>query len=142
MGSIVSAQGELMAKNQEKMVQNQKEMMLKQRQMQLAQQFAMGKDRFMYYQVFYYLCCFGLFAKALKEKNPTSLFPLVPLSFVFAYQYDMYYLNKMERVRKEAERLIREEPDLFFPAVNNGIVTEEEYKKIFNIQEKNGKKIN
>jgi hypothetical protein len=59
--------------------------------------------------------------------------PFFPLSFVLVYQYDMYYSNKLERIRHEAERLIREEPELFFPPNNNGMLSTKEYIKTMNV---------
>ena len=34
----------------------------------------------------------------MKSKHPAVLAPLIPLSFVLAYQYDMSKGNKMERI--------------------------------------------
>jgi hypothetical protein len=118
----------MMQKNTETMIKKQSELMLKQRQLMLAHQFAMGKDRFMFYKYFYYTASLGLLANAFKTKNPHVLGPLVPLSFVFAYQWDFYHGNKLLRVRKEAENLLDNHPELFYPAFNSGMINERDYK--------------
>jgi hypothetical protein len=42
--------------------------------------------------------------------------------------------NKMYRIRAETERLLREEPELFYLPKGSEIYTEEEYKKALNIK--------
>jgi hypothetical protein len=49
---------------------------------------------------------------ALRRKNPALLGPLLPLSFVFAYQWDLAYGTKMVRIRKEAEKILASEQHL------------------------------
>jgi hypothetical protein len=119
---------EMMRKNTDIMMKRQAELMMKQRQLMMAHQFAMGKDRFMFYKYFYYTCVFGLSMNALKMRNPHVLGPLVPLTFAFAYQWDFYVGNKLKRIRKDAEHLLETQPELFYPAMNNAIISEEEYK--------------
>jgi hypothetical protein len=43
----------------------------------------------------------------------------------------MFYGDKMSRVRKEAERMIKEEPERFFLPEGNLLMTHEEYIKLF-----------
>jgi hypothetical protein len=63
-------------------------------------------------------------------QDPSKAIFVVPLTFAFAYQYDMYYHNKMQRVRMEADRLILEEPHLFELPEHSGLYpTSEEYHK-------------
>ncbi len=104
--------------------------MLKQIQLMLAHQFAIGKDRFEFYKYFYGFSLCGLLARAFNSRNSYILAPLVLLSFVFAYQWDIYCGNKMNRVRKDAEEMIKNNPELFYPAYNNMILSEEEYKEV------------
>jgi hypothetical protein len=120
---------EMMKRNTEVMMKKQSELMMKQRQLMMAHQFAMGKDRFMFYKYFYYTACFGLLANAFKTKNHTVMGPLVPLTFAYAYQWDFYNGNKLNRVRLDAEKLLETNPELFYPAMNNGIISEIEYKE-------------
>jgi hypothetical protein len=130
LGNPAEKMQESMRKTQEEMMTKQRDMMLKQRQLQLAHQFSLGKDRFLFYSAFLGLASIGCILGFKKSKNPSALAPLLPFSFAWIYQYDMYYGNKMQRVKKEAERMIREEPELFLPARNNLLITEEEYKRI------------
>ena len=44
------------------------------------------------------------------------------------------FSNKLYRVRHEAERLINEEPELFFPPSGNEIYTEQQYREALNIK--------
>ena len=73
----------------------QKELMLKQRQVQLATQIALGRERFWYFQNFYYVAGTLFIIGAIATKNPKLAFPLVPLSFMYAFQYDMLYGNML-----------------------------------------------
>ena len=70
---------------------------------------------------------------AYKTKNPRAAIPLVPISFVIAFQYDMLYGNMNIRVQREAARLIKEEPERFFLPEGNGFVTHKEYKEFVGI---------
>jgi hypothetical protein len=119
----------IMQRNTEVMMKKQSELMMKQRQLMIVHQFAMGKDRFMFYKYFFYTACFGITGNALKMRNPHLLAPLVPLGFVFAYQWDFYHGNKLNRVRHDAEQLLEIHPELFYPAMNSGILSETEYKE-------------
>jgi hypothetical protein len=76
---------------------------------------------------------------ASKTKNPKILAPLLPLGFVYAFQYDMVYGNMMERAMATADTLIVEHPMKFAMPPHGGIVDPEEYMNILNI--KDGKKM-
>jgi hypothetical protein len=77
-----------------------------------------------------------LIAYSFKQKSPRFAALSVPLLFVWGYQYDLYYGNMMFRVQKEAERVIREEPERFFMPEGNLIMTQKEYLDTLNIKEK------
>lgn len=47
-----------------------------------------------------------------KRRNPNFLFPVIPLTFVFAYYADQAYGNKTDRIRQEAELIMQFEPEL------------------------------
>ena len=125
-----------MKNNSEKMFSFQKEIAFKQRQLQMASQFAIGKDRFMFFQYFFAVFVPFLLIAKHKTGNKAFIGPIIPLSFLYAYQWDMYYGNKMKRIREESGRLIKEEPEKFYPAENNKIWTLEEYKKIISQENK------
>jgi hypothetical protein len=48
----------------------------------------------------------------------------------------MFYGDKMYRVRKDAEKLIADNPDRFFLPENSLIMSDEDYKKALKISEK------
>ena len=60
---------------------------------------------------------------AVVTKNPKLLFPLVPMGCAWSFQYDMFYGNLQIRALKEAERMLREEPERFFLPANSGIIS-------------------
>ncbi len=129
-----------MKKNMEAQMQFQKELILRQRQAQLATQIALGRERFWYYQVFAILAAIGLTGAAIKKKDIRVIFPLVPISLAYAFQYDMLYGNMLERAQLEADKLIIENPLKFALPAHSGIVSVEDYNKIMNI--KDGKRVN
>ena len=45
----------------------------------------------------------------------------------------MFYGNLMVRARKEAERMIREEPERFYLPEGSGIIEQKEYNKVLGI---------
>ena len=102
--------------------------------MQLASQIAMGRERFWYYQVFYFTALFGLTIGAIRNKNPMTIGPLVPLTCAYFYQRDMLYGDMMERVQKEVDVLVVEEPMKFVLPRHSGIVEREEYLRIMGIE--------
>ena len=67
------------------------------------------------------------------KKNPAGLVPLLPLSFVSAYQYDFCYGNKLDRVVEEAGRILEEERTAlrFAPPANNLLISQTEYAAVF-----------
>ena len=81
----------------------------------------------------------GLVAATIKKKDVRTLFPLVPLSFAYAFQYDMFYGSMMERAQIEADSLIVNDPLKIALPVHSGIVSREEYNQIMRI--KDGKKV-
>ena len=114
-------------------------MILKQRQTQMAFQIAMGRERFKYYQMFYFTLTPLMLIGAIVKKNPQFLAPIIPLSYAFAYQYDMLYKDMFERARIQADKLILEYPKMFYLPEHSGIVSLQDYEKILGL--KNGKKV-
>ena len=45
-------------------------------------------------------------------RKPAALAPLLPLSFIVAYQGDLAYGSKMNRIKSEAENILMFEKDL------------------------------
>lgn len=132
MGSFISnSMSDSMKKNTDDMIIKQKEMQLQMREMQLATQFALGKDRFYFFTAFYITVITGGIIRFIKIGSPTLLFPVVPLTFAWAYQFDMYYLNKMDRIRKEAGNILKNKYEMFAPPDNNKLISSEDYLKKF-----------
>lgn len=129
-----------MKKNMEAQMQFQKELILKQRQAQLAMQIALGRERLWYFQSFLALAALGLTALAFKKRDVRAIFPLVPMTFAYAFQYDMLYGDMMERAQRCADELIIESPLKFALPAHSGIVSPEEYNQILGI--KDGKHAN
>lgn len=93
------------------------------RERMIATQIAFARDMFQYYGTFYAIACVGLGGAAVARRTPFPAFPLVPLGFVVAYQYDMAYGDKMERVVAEADDILRNESHLL--AMPGGALTME-----------------
>lgn len=81
---------------------------MKQRQMQLATQQALGRERLKYYTGFVILVLMGSFSRSTSQKNALYLAPIVPLGFMWAFQYDLYHGRMMYRVQNEAARILKE----------------------------------
>jgi hypothetical protein len=65
----------------------------------MAFQIAMGRLRFKYFQMFYFTLAPLLLIGAIVKKNPQLLVPIIPLSFAYAFQYDMFYKDMFERAQ-------------------------------------------
>ncbi len=126
--SIASNMKEMQVEMMAKQIHNQKKMQMQMRQLQMAAQFAVGKERFHWYTAFYGLALTFLPIAAMKSHNPGPLIILVPMSFVWGYQFDMFYGTKQFRVQKEAARLLKEEPERFYLPEGNNVYPRAEYK--------------
>ncbi|XP_029861207.1 plasminogen receptor (KT) isoform X2 [Aquila chrysaetos chrysaetos] len=82
------------------------------RERQTAMQIAWTREFLKYFGTFFGLAAVGLTAGAIKKKNPGVLLPIVPLSFIFAYQYDMGYGTLLQRIK-----------DVFIPALPKAFCT-------------------
>lgn len=85
MGAVMSAQSK-MAESQKMMVARQMEMQQQMRERMMAAQVAGTRDLVRFFGTFFCLATAGLIAGAVKTKNPKLLAPLLPMSFVLAYQ--------------------------------------------------------
>eukprot|EP00914_Ancora_sagittata_P019207 GHVO01038320.1.p1 GENE.GHVO01038320.1~~GHVO01038320.1.p1 ORF type:complete len:140 (-),score=24.83 GHVO01038320.1:66-485(-) len=139
MGSIVGkAMDENMKKQQEFMLQTQQMQMERQMQMQnymrelqMSMQLARARDLFHWFGSFYTLAVAGSVAGFMKQKSPKIIAPLVPLTFIFAYQYDLAYGSKMDRMRNEAKVILEEQTsmlDLPKPLPSLGLLDERRQK--------------
>lgn len=103
---------EFMLKVQQLQLERQLTMQNEMRERQMAAMIAKSRDFFWFYTTFDSIVSVALIAGALRTKRYGLLTPLIPLSFVFAYQYDLAYGSKLERIREMADRIIDEEHQL------------------------------
>ncbi|NXI13753.1 PLRKT protein, partial [Irena cyanogastra] len=69
------------------------------RERQTAMQIAWTREFLKYFGTFFGLAAVVLTTGAIKRKNPTVLLPIVPLSFVLSYHYDMAYGTLLQRMK-------------------------------------------
>eukprot|EP00048_Salpingoeca_helianthica_P015473 m.226977 g.226977 ORF g.226977 m.226977 type:complete len:142 (+) comp17087_c0_seq1:143-568(+) len=112
MSSALAAQQEAMAEGQRKMMARQIEVQMQVRDRMVATQIAASRDLFYFFGSFYALAAVGLTAGAIKKRNPGMFAPVVPLTFILAYQWDMAYNNKIERIVAEANNILAHEQHL------------------------------
>lgn len=101
-----------MAASQAAMVSRQLEMQLAMRDRMMAVQVATARDTLMWYGGFASLITPMLLLKAYRSHNPLFLAPLVPLSFVCAYTYDLAYHTKLDRILAAADGILAHERHL------------------------------
>lgn len=76
---------------------------------------------------FFGFAAISLTAGAIKKKKPAFLVPIVPLSFILTYQYDLGYGTLLERMKGEAEDILEtEKSKLQLP---RGMITFESIEK-------------
>ncbi|XP_002736382.1 plasminogen receptor (KT)-like [Saccoglossus kowalevskii] len=120
MGNPMSkAMNEQLEKNQEFMLRTQRMQMERQIMMQnvmrermMAMQMARARDMFMWYSSFYGVAAVLTLIGTVKTRKPGVFVPIIPLSFILGYQYDLAHGTKIERMKEEAERILKEELSL------------------------------
>jgi hypothetical protein len=83
----------------------------------------MGRERCKYFGAFYALITPLSIIGAIKTKDFKLLSPIIPLTFILAFQYDMAYGSMLSRVREVADQLIVTQPERFYFPDHAGIVT-------------------
>lgn len=86
-------------------------------------QIGLGRERLKYFSAFYLTVVPISIIGAIIKKNHLLLGPVVPLTFMLAFQYDMCYGQMMERARDEADSLIVDNPYKFYLPAHSGIVS-------------------
>ncbi|TFK15576.1 C1GALT1-specific chaperone 1 [Platysternon megacephalum] len=104
------------------------------RERQMAMQIAWTREFLKYFEVFFGLAAVGLTAGAIKKKKPGLFLPMVPLSFILAYQYDMGYGTLLQRMKGEAENILDTEKTLL--EMPKGALTFENLEKARRAQSK------
>ncbi|NWW72179.1 PLRKT protein, partial [Climacteris rufus] len=69
------------------------------RERQTAMHIAWTREFLKYFGTFFGLAAVVLTTGAIKRKNPAVLLPMLPLSFVLSYQYDMGYGTLLQRIK-------------------------------------------
>ncbi|XP_047506543.1 plasminogen receptor (KT) [Pieris napi] len=146
MGNYLSINLEDHYKNNEKFLQSLNEIAIE-RQIQMQNQMAdrqratavaKSRDLFLWITTFNITATTGLFTGFRRTKRAYFLFPLIPLTFVNLYYWDLAYGNKLHRIRMEAEHIMTHEVDMLkvpcgLPtpsSIDQGRMAEEETKKI------------
>ncbi|XP_027629220.1 plasminogen receptor (KT) isoform X2 [Tupaia chinensis] len=97
------------------------------RERQMAMQIAWSREFLKYFGTFFGIAAISLTAGAIKKKNPAFFFPIVPLSFILTYQYDLGYGTLLPRMKSEAEDILEtEKSKLELP---RGMITFESLEK-------------
>ncbi|XP_068625102.1 plasminogen receptor (KT) [Battus philenor] len=146
MGGFISINVEENYRKNEKFLQSLNEIAME-RQIQLqfqmqerqkALQIATSRDIFLWFTAFNFTAAGGLLTGFRRTKRTYLLAPLVPLTFVNLYYWDLAYGNKLHRIRMEAEHIMSHESDMLelpcgLPSpssVDQGRLDAEEKKKI------------
>lgn len=115
MGSIVGKSVDTnLKKNQEFMMDLQKLNLERQIQMHnqmreraLAMQVAQSRELLYWLGSFYAIATVGMLAGYRRTRNQRVLIPILPLTFVVAYQADFAYGSKIARIKAEAENIMQ-----------------------------------
>lgn len=62
-------------------------------------QIAQARELFNWFGSFYAVAATGMIVGFQRSKRPGLLVPLLPLTFIFGYQADLAYGNKIQRIR-------------------------------------------
>ncbi|XP_067279880.1 plasminogen receptor (KT) [Pseudorasbora parva] len=118
--------GFLLSKSLEQSQQKQQEFMLlsgrlqlerqilmqnQMRERQMAMQVAWSREFLKYFSSFFGLTTLGLTVGAVRTRRAALLAPVVPLSFILAYQVDLAYGSLLQRTRAEAESIMVSESE-------------------------------
>ncbi|NXW70197.1 PLRKT protein, partial [Hirundo rustica] len=98
------------------------------RERQTAMQIAWTREFLKYFGTFCGLAAVVLTTGAIKRKNPLVLLPMLPLSFVLSYHYDMGYGTLLQRIKGEAENILDTQSTLL--ELPKGRLTFEDLEKI------------
>ncbi|XP_037937805.1 plasminogen receptor (KT) isoform X2 [Teleopsis dalmanni] len=77
-----------------------------------AMELARKRELFLWLSGFYITSAFGAFIYYQRIRKPFALMPLVPLTFLIGYYYDMSYGSKPHRIQAEANMIMEHESDL------------------------------
>jgi len=120
MGNYVGkAMEENLNKNQQFMMEINRITLERQIQMQdqmrermVAMQVARAREMFYWFGSFYVLAGSAMMAAFSRTSRPSTLAPLLPLTFIVGYQADLAYGTKLNRIKAESENILMYERDL------------------------------
>ncbi|XP_065290139.1 plasminogen receptor (KT) [Dermacentor albipictus] len=81
-------------------------------QRMLALKIAHARELFYWLTAFYVASSAALFVGYRRTKKPLMLAPILPMTFILAYQGDLAYGSKLERIKGEAENIMSFEKEL------------------------------
>ncbi|KAJ8951447.1 hypothetical protein NQ318_006876 [Aromia moschata] len=93
-------------------IERQLQMRNQMREREVALEIAKSRELFFWYSAFYLTSVAWVITSYRYKRKPIYFAPLVPLSFVLAYQADLAYGNKLHRIIVEAEHILQFESDL------------------------------
>nr|XP_044990511.1 prorelaxin H2 isoform X1 [Jaculus jaculus]XP_044990520.1 prorelaxin H2 isoform X1 [Jaculus jaculus]XP_044990528.1 prorelaxin H2 isoform X1 [Jaculus jaculus] len=100
MNENMKIQQEFMLMNARLQLERQLVMQNDMRERQMAMQIAWSREVLKYFGTFFSITTVFLTAGAMKRKKPAFLFPIVPLSFILTYQYDLGYGTLLQRMKE------------------------------------------
>ncbi|XP_012918830.1 plasminogen receptor (KT) isoform X1 [Mustela putorius furo] len=100
MSENMKNQQEFMLMNARLQLERQLMMQNEMRERQMALQIAWSREFLKYFGTFFGIAAISLTAGAIRRKKPAFLFPIIPLSFVFTYQYDLGYGTLLQRMKE------------------------------------------
>ncbi|XP_044302827.1 plasminogen receptor (KT) [Varanus komodoensis] len=106
MNENLKTQQEFMLMNSRLQLERQLLMQNQMRERQMAMQIAWTREFLKYFGTFFGLAAVGVTVGAVKKKKPQLFLPMIPLSFILAYQYDMGYGSLLQRMKSEAENIL------------------------------------
>ncbi|KAJ8926819.1 hypothetical protein NQ314_020667 [Rhamnusium bicolor] len=93
-------------------IERQLQMRNQMRERQVALEIAKSRELFFWYGAFYLTSVAWAITSYRYKRKSIYLAPLLPLTFVVAYQADLAYGNKLHRIIVEAEHILQFESDL------------------------------
>ncbi|XP_032747669.1 plasminogen receptor (KT) [Rattus rattus] len=127
MNENMKNQQEFMVMHARLQLERQLTMQNEMRERQMAMQIAWSREFLKYFGTFFGIATISLTTGAIKRKKPALLIPIVPLSFIFTYQYDLGYGTLLQRMKSEAEDILEtEKTKLELP---KGLITFESLEK-------------
>uniref|UniRef100_A0A8C5K9P9 Plasminogen receptor, C-terminal lysine transmembrane protein n=1 Tax=Jaculus jaculus TaxID=51337 RepID=A0A8C5K9P9_JACJA len=127
MNENMKIQQEFMLMNARLQLERQLVMQNDMRERQMAMQIAWSREVLKYFGIFFSITTVFLTAGAMKRKKPAFLFPIVPLSFILTYQYDLGYGTLLQRMKDEAEDILETEKNKL--QLPKGMITFESLEK-------------